>query len=390
MHDRRLKVAIVCQRCGREVAGGSEYHAFLLAEKMRPFWDVEILTTCASDYMTWENFYPEGPETIGSVPVRRFLVDHPRDVAAFNAYSERVAADPESVTIPEAEHWMTLQGPMSRSLIRYISDHRNEYHRFVFFTYLYASTYYGLRAVSDKAFLVPTAHDEWPIYLPIWDAWFGLPRAFVFNTRDERRFLQRRFPACTLKGPVVGVGMNMPASPSARRFREKFDIKDPYILYIGRVDENKGCGQLFCYFNRYKHAHPGELKLVVAGKAIMGIPAAPDILATGFISERDKFDALAGCEFLINPSPYESLSMVLLEAWSLNRPVLVNSACNVLVAQCRRSNGGLWYGDYAEFEACVRYLTRENNLGEGMNRFVDKNYGWPEVTGKLSNLLRLY
>jgi glycosyltransferase involved in cell wall biosynthesis len=383
------KVAFVVQRCGKEVNGGAELSCFFTARCMKEVWDVEILTTCAIDYITWNNYYTEGVQVVEDVPIRRFKVDQPRDIQKFNAYCQAIAPDVKNVSLARGETWMKLQGPMSSRLMEYLDFHRNDYDAFIFFTYLYATTYYGLPIVQDKAHLVPTAHDEWPIYLPIWDVLFSRPQTFIFNTVEERAFIQKRFPKTTQHGEVIGVGVQIPKHFSKDDFIVRFHINDPYILYIGRIDESKGCRQLIDYFLRYKEEYPSNIKLVLAGKAVMPIPTHQDIIPVGFIDDQAKFDALAGCKFLINPSPYESLSMVLLEAWSLNIPVLVNGAAEVMVGQCKRSNSGLWYENYDEFHACVEYLFEHPDLARRGSVFVQDNYSWPTIREKYRRLLSL-
>ncbi|MEQ8190699.1 MAG: glycosyltransferase family 1 protein, partial [Candidatus Eremiobacterota bacterium] len=156
------KIAFIVQRCGREVNGGAEAHCLTMACKMKNLWDVEILTTCAVDYITWADYYPEGVENIDGVPVRRFHTDSQRVKEEFDTYSEYIRHNINSVTEEECKKWMNLQGPVSTGLLNYIKANRDTYDRFIFFTYLYCTTYYGLPLVSEKACLVPTAHDEWP------------------------------------------------------------------------------------------------------------------------------------------------------------------------------------------------------------------------------------
>ena len=382
-----MRVAFVVQRYGLEVNGGAELECRSIAEHVNRHTPVDVLTTCAIDYITWENYYPEGVDVVEGVPIRRFQVDQPRDMQKFNEYSQSIVSNVKNVSFKKAETWMKLQGPMSSRLMEHLTSHRNNYDAFIFFTYLYATTYFGLPLVQDKAYLVPTAHDEWPIYLPIWDNLFTRPKAFIFNTAEEKTFLHKRFPKARLNGDIVGVGVNVPGQYSKKEFIAQYKVNDPYILYIGRIDESKGCGQLIDYFERYKRESPSNVKLVLAGKAVMEIPKHPEIIELGFIDDQTKFNALEGCEFLVNPSPYESLSMVLLEAWSLNKPVLVNAAAEVMVGQCKRSNSGLWYANYDEFRECVNYLLIHRDIARGGSTFVQENYSWNVIRDKYRLIL---
>jgi glycosyltransferase involved in cell wall biosynthesis len=387
-----MKLAFVVQRYGVEVSGGSEYHCRMIAELLSKHFDVEVITTCALDYTTWENYYPEGEENLNGVIVRRFPVDKPRDIRKFNSFSEKVLLNPH--TREDEIKWMKLQGPYSTKLIEFIKENRNNFDFFIFFTYLYCTTFFGLPIVKEKAILVPTAHDEPPIRLSIFTEIFQSPRLIIYNTPEEKEFVNLLFRNDDIPSEVVGLGVNPPKKISGDRFRSKYKIKSPFILYIGRIDESKGCGELFEYFSRYKKEEKSDLKLVLIGKAVMKIPKRDDIIHMGFLEEEDKYDAIVASELLVMPSKYESLSIVLLEAWSCGVPVLANAGCEVLKAQCLRSNGGLWYENYDEFKECLNLLLSDKELrrklGENGRRYVQKNYSWDVIEKKFLKLLKKF
>ena len=378
------RVAFVVQRCGLEVNGGAELLCRLIAQQMALRCPTEVLTTCAVDYVTWANHYPPGEERLGELVIRRFPVAKPRDIDAFNRISGAVNPRMGSLSLAEEEAWMKEQGPWSPELFDYLKAHHGDYDAFFFFTYLYASTYYGLPLVADKAVLVPTAHDEWPIYFGMFDKMFALPQAFVFQTPEELGFLRRRFPTARLNGPVLGVAVDPPARTDPEAFRRTYSIDKPFILYAGRIDGNKGVGQLVADYQAYQRVSgDSETELVLVGKRAMEIPDLPGVRVLGFVPEQDKWDAIAASEVVLMPSAYESLSIACLEAWSLGKPVLVNAKSEVLVGQSRRSQGGLWYQDPDEFCAALECILREPEvkraLGAQGRQFVETNYRWPLI-----------
>jgi glycosyltransferase involved in cell wall biosynthesis len=378
---RRKRVGFVVQRCGLEVNGGAESLCLQIAQRMAVFWETEVLTTCARDYMTWENFYPEGIEEIGSTMVRRFPVDHPRDVPAFDNLSAELHSRRDEAPLAEQEKWMRAQGPMSCALLDHLRGEKDSYDAFIFFGYLYATTYFGLPLVADRAWLEPLAHDEWTIYLGMWDGFFSLPTGFIFNTAAERNFVQRRFPRNHLPGPIAGVGITPPAEIDVQEFKARYHLSAPFLLYVGRIDESKGCGTMFEYFIRWKKETALPHKLVLLGKEVMAVPFHDDIIHLGFVGEAEKWAAMKGCDWLLMPSPNESLSMALLETWSVGRPALVTARSEVLAAHCQESHGGLWYEDFEEWSAALAIADEETKqvLGRQGKAYVEQCYSWDRV-----------
>jgi glycosyltransferase involved in cell wall biosynthesis len=364
------------------VNGGAEAHCLAIAHRMSAYWDTEVLTTCAVDYVTWEDFYPAGQQKVGEVLIRRFPVAAARETATFNRLSEGIHAKRGAATPEEEERWMQAQGPCCPELVTYLEATATQYDAFIFFTYLYWHTWKGLPHVSERAILVPLAHDEWTIYLNIFRRIFATARHFIFNTLEEKSFLQRLYPEKRFDGPIVGVSVDRPSHVDPLKFRREHNIEDGFLLYVGRIDPSKGCAELFDYFIKHRQEGRSPTKLVLLGKPVMNIPQHPDILPLGFVSEETKWNALAACEALVMPSVNESLSMVLLEAWSVGRPVMVNGGCEVLVGQCRRSNGGLWYSNYQEWTQileCLQSGPVSSVLGRQGWRFVREHYSWSSI-----------
>jgi glycosyltransferase involved in cell wall biosynthesis len=184
----------------------------------------------------------------------------------------------------------------------------------------------------------------------------------------------------------------VPQEVSGQRARHKFGLTSPYFIYVGRIDANKGCAELFDHFVDYVAISERPLDLVLIGTPILEIPSHPRIRHLGFVSDADKFDAIAGATALIMPSYFESLSMVALEAWALGRPVLANGRCDVLVGQSQRSNAGLYYQNAAEFRAAADRLLEDEALaralGENGRAYYSDNYAWPVIERKYLDMFK--
>jgi glycosyltransferase involved in cell wall biosynthesis len=386
-----VKIALVVQRYGAEISGGAELHARYIAERLAPHTEIEVLTTCAKDYITWRNELPAGDDQCNGVRVRRFPVSRPRSVEDFGRRSQFVFE--RSHSIADELAWLTSEGPTSPDLIRHLSRVAGQFDFFVFFSYRYYHAWHGARAVAGKAILVPTAERDPAIGLSIFGPLFRGVRALMYNSFEERALIEG-VAGQSIPGVVVGVGSEIPERTQPWRFRKKFNVKRPFAIYVGRIDENKGCKELFDFFERYASMYPHGLDLVLVGSAVLEVPKHPRIRHVGFLPDEDKFDAIAAADVLIMPSTYESLSMVALEAWALGKPVLANGHCDVLRGQCVRSNGGLYYENFDEFAEALYALEASGPLGAIFGRngreFFRRHYAWPVIERKyLDTLTRL-
>jgi len=342
------------------------------------------LTTCAIDYVTWKNELDPGVETINGVTVRRFKVKHARSPETFGRLSDRVFRERHSVSDELA--WIDAEGPTSTALIDFLSRHGAEYDYCLFFSYRYYHAFHGARATASRAVLVPTAERDSAIGLAIFPPVFRGVRAVMYNSPEERAMIHAVAGNDDVPGVVVGIGSDVPQNPQPNRFRQKHRVRGPFAIYVGRIDRNKGCQELFDYFGGYLRESAGELSLMLVGHPLLPIPDHPRIRHLGFVDDLDKFDAMAAADVLIMPSYFESLSMVALEAWALGRPVLVNGACDVLKGQCLRSNAGLYYDSYAEFVETLRALEQHKWLGATLGRngrqYFREHYDWSVIEGK--------
>ena len=414
-----MKIGFIVQRYGAEILGGSEYHCRLIAERLAQRHAVEVLTTCARDYITWANEYPPGIDRIRGVTVRRFPVAEERDIHGFNRYSDWIFANPH--TAEDEQRWLRMQGPWCPALLDYLQAHHRSYDALIFFTYLYAPTVLGLAVDPERSILVPTAHDEPAIHLDLYREMFRRPSAIAYNTDVERNFLKSTFQIRTIAEETVGCGVDLlagegdgpPIAPiggeslgddegdtpsdvlaqlKARgiAFRRRHRLHGSFLLYGGRIDAGKGCEELLEYFTSYKE-QGGDATLVLMGVKLMQIPEVPWVRFAGLLSERERLQALEAASVVVIPSPFESLSLLALEAMAVGTPILCNGRSDVLVEHCVKSNAGLYYTDREEFIECGSLLLADERMRRSMGRngkeYVKRNYRWDVILSKYDRLI---
>jgi glycosyltransferase involved in cell wall biosynthesis len=407
-----VKIAFIVQRYGAEILGGSEYHCRLIAERMATKHDVEVLTTCARDYITWKNEYPEGIDRIRGVTVRRFANSRAREIQSFNQLSDWIFHNDH--TRDDELRWLEEQGPWSPPLAEYLRRHHASYDALIFFTYLYAPTVLGLGVDPARSILVPTAHDEPAIHLSIYRELFSQAVAVAFNTEVEKNFLKTTFDMRPAAEETVGCGVDLlhdealqpheepedeeeahRTLPSHLRsrgtaFRRRHRLQGQFLLYGGRIDAGKGCEELFEYFTSYKE-QGGDATLALMGVKLMQLPEVPWVKFAGLLSERERLHALEAATVVVVPSPFESLSLLALESMAVGTPVLCNARAEVLVDHCHNSNAGLYYQDRDEFIECTKMLLADDRLRERMGRngkdYVRRNYRWDAIMQKYDRLM---
>src|SRR5262245_32349797 len=249
-----MRIAFIVQRYGSEVLGGSEQLCRLLAERLAIQHDVEVLTTCARDYVTWKNEYPEGPDRVRGGTVRRFATAKTRDIDSFNRYSEWIFANPH--TRDDEVEWLMQQGPWCRALPDHLLRQYQQYDVLIFFTYLYATSVLGTEISPGRSVLVPTAHDEPAIKLDIFKDLFNRVAALCYLTESEKQFVQHQFPDRPLLEELTGVGVDIPQqqpyprmpapveeeSPEAEPAEEAGMSNGPEALRRGRAENGASVG----------------------------------------------------------------------------------------------------------------------------------------------------
>ena len=385
----RPSVLVVVQRYG-DVSGGAEAHARALVAHLRPHADFQVATTTAADYWRWGNTYTAGIDAVDGVPVHRFPVEAGR-ARDFRLHEHRAFAKEHSLAAEDA--FVRAQGPVVPELLEHLRRYGRDFDAVLFFTYIYYPTAFGLPLVPERAILVPTAHDEPALRLSVYKRLFHAPRAFAFNSIEERRLVHRTFANQRIPGDIVGVGVDVAAARDAERFRARFGIEGPYLLYLGRIVESKGCATLFHHFGRWQRSRGAtSATLVLAGRGApeMAVPSDVRIRHVGGLTDTQKFDALAGASALVMPSLLESLSIVTLEAWAAGRPVIVDARSPVLGSMTARARGGLAYRSWMEFAEVAELLVSDAATGDRLGRcgqqFVAATYTWPVVVEKYRDL----
>lgn len=383
------KIAFVVHRYGPDVNGGAEYHCRVLAEHMTSRYEVDVLTSCARNTLPWDNAYQAGVEVMNQVNVHRFPLEKMRDDVLFDELYKMLAKGDKEIE----EEWISQMGPYCPSFITFLEGNADKYEAVIFITYAFYLTVKGMGLHLENSILLATAHDDASIRLPIYREVFRAPKAFLYNSVEEREFIIKNFHTEAKPSRLTCVGIDtletgIYALPDSLK-----PYKDNYIIYVGRVSNGKNFSELNRNFIEYKRRHPSSLKLVVVGRTDdkMTLTYSEDIIYIGFVSEEEKTAVLANAKLLVMPSLYESLSLVILESMAVKRPVLVNGRCAVLKGQCIRSNAGLYYTDYFEFEAALDYMLSNKEAYQQMCQngycFVKENYSWDKVVADVGSLI---
>jgi len=388
-----MKLAIVIPRYGPKIVGGAESFARQLAEHLPTSeYDVEVLSTCAHDLTTGQNVYPAGLTYINGVRVRRFLIDTRfRDVARFHAINRKLSMQ---VPLDVAEQYAWIDNNIhSPALYSYLVRYGEQFDLLLFIPYLYGITYYGSVLHPQKTVLWPCLHDEAFAYFLETRLMLTACRGVMLNSEPELQLLREQLKLLVSRPAIVGGGIEIPVV-NTQRFRRKWKIRDPFLLYAGRLTAAKNVDTLIAYFIRYKQKHPGPLKLVLMGEGDLPLPRHSDILSIGFQSEEDKHDVYAAATALLQPSLMESFSIVIMESWAVGVPVLVHGDCEVTRHHVTHSNGGLYYTNFAEFTGVLDWLlthpTERAAMGQLGRSYVLQKYNWAAVLARFREAVALW
>ncbi len=367
--------------------GGAETLLRQLAERLVALgWQVDYLTTCARNHFTWENEIPPGRTSIAGITVHYFPVDSDRNLDTFLTIQNRICRCAE-VSREEELSWHR-NNVNSQALYQYLKTEGHQYHRIIMGPYLFALVFFASQIHPEKTLLLPCLHDESFAYLKTIRDMFQAVRGWIFNSEPEQYLAQRLYGLDLTKAHVVGMGLTrFESHPDA--FRQRHQLTSPYVIYSGRREPMKGTPILLDYLDIFRERTGVDMKLVLTGSGPYTPPTrlAPHLLDLGFVTEQEKHDAMAGAIAFCHPSVNESFSIVILESWLAGTPVLVHGAGEVMPDHCRKSNGGLWFKNYPEFEESLSLLSAKPSLrtalGEAGRHYVQSNYSWAAVESRL-------
>lgn len=357
--------------------------------------ELEILTTCVKEFSSdWSvNFYKEGPADEGGIKVLRFPA-RKRDTEAFDAVNLKfikgipVSAEEEQIFMREMVN--------SPKLYEYMNEHQDEYSLFVHIPYMFGTAYNGIKVCPEKSVLIPCLHEEAYAHMSLWNDVFSKLAGMIYLSTPEMKLANELYDLKKVKQEVLGAGVDSDFDPDPSRFREKFKINDPFILYAGRKDTGKNVDLLIRYFCEFKKRNPSfdSLKLILIGGGSIDIPKdySSQIIDLGFVDREDKYDACAASLCMCQPSTHESFSIVIMESWLCRRPVLVHENCDVTCAFARESNSGLYFKDFYDFEGAVKYYLQNPDTADAMGntgrQYVLERFTWDVITRKFTEFLK--
>ncbi len=394
MPDSPIRLGIVVPRYGPRVLGGAETFARQFAEHLSPGeFDVTVLTTCACDLLTWRNEYPPGEARINNVRVLRFPIDRQRrDARLFQRLTDRFNRG-EPASPADQAAWLE-HGAHSPGLYLHLARHGSSYDLLIFLPYLFGTTIYGSAIWPEKSVICPCLHDEPYAYFADVRLMLHSARGLIFISPAEQALAETKLGVRHPAARLVGVGLDEFAA-DGERFRLKFGLDGPFVLYAGRLDPMKNVMQLLDFFLAYRQANPERpLKLALAGSGPLRLPDHPDLVPLGFLDQTDLHDAYAAAVALCQPSLVESFSIVLMEAWLAGTPALVHGGCPVTRDHVMRSNGGLYFSSAAEFgEALDWYSDHPQErwqMGALGRAYVQREFSWPVVLDRFRAALALW
>jgi len=417
-----VRLAFVTPRYGADLSSGPEHACRLLAEQVCHRHDVDVLTTCARDPLTWRNEYAEGSDRVRGVLVRRFPVGQPHDREAFAQFSTRVTASPRS-RADELE-WVRRLGPVSAGLLDHLKRQHRVYDALVFFSLEHAPTVEGVRLAPERTILFPHLQLRASLRFALWKEILESVRAIGFLSEFERRLTRQYVGAEVQTEEVVGIGIDPPPQLAYPRhqqdpadtltteddsdaelsqtpeptylssrgvtFRRRHRLYGSFALYGGRVESDNGCEEMLEYFDGLS-VDQEQIPLVLMGVKMMKLPEQTGVRLGGVLPDRERMAAYEAADVTIAPDADDLLAQAPLESLAVGTPVLASARNAAAVEHCRRSNGGLYYANREEFVEAFQLLAGSTRLrealGENGRNYVRQHFRWEHVLGRFERLV---
>jgi len=386
-----MTIVFVTPWYGQDISGGAEAEVRRTAEHLREAGlPAEVWTTCVRDFRAdWsQNYHRPGRSNENGVPVWRFPVRR-RNRDAFDVVNLKLMHG-LSIT-PEEEQIYVQENVCSPALTQQIAEHR-ETTRFCFIPYMFGTTYWGIKMCPRDAFLIPCLHDEAYVRLGVFRDMLSLVHRLILHTPAELALARSLCDLPDEAFVLMGEGVDMDFTTNGPAFRQKYNVVGSFVLYAGRKDHGKNVEQLVDFFRRYR-AYRGpvcELVMIGGGSSPGADQSGDGIRDLGFVPAQDKYNAYAAATVLCHPSLQESFSLVMMEAWAAGTSVLAHGDCAVTREHCVRSNGGLYFTNYPEFETCVDLMlsqpTLRRRLAAHGQDYVRRNYRWDTIVARYQNL----
>ena len=382
------KIGFVAPWYGEKIPGGAEMELRGLIHHLQDAGvELEVLTTCIRDFMwNWnDNYHKPGDYVEAGIHIKRFKVKRGNhDI--FGRINNKLL---NNVAISLAEENAFIEEIVrSTDMEEYIRKNKEAYSLFVYIPYMFGTTYHGVMGCPEKSVLIPCLHDENYAYMSVYKHCFEKAKGMIFHAKPESDLANKLYCLDNVKNAILGEGVDTDLKGNPNRFRDKYEISEPFILYAGRKDKTKNVDLLIKYFERYKKENNTNLKLIMIGPAQIEVPSsiAKEVQDLGFVPLQDKYDAYTAAHMLCQPSKNESFSLVIMESWLAGRPVMVSGECAVTANFAEESNGGFYFNDYYQFEAQVNYLLEHPQIATQMGKqgrdYVISNFSWDVIVEK--------
>ena len=418
-----MRFAFVTPRYGADISSGAEHACRLLAERVCERHEVEVLTTCARDPLTWKNEYSEASDRVRGVLVRRFAVNQMRDDDTFRRLSSRLFAEPHSRA--DEEDWVRRLGPLAPGLIDHLKRRNRSYDAVVFFSLYHATTVHGVAAAPERSVIFPHVRLDAALRFSIWREVLGSTRAVGYLSAAERGLVRGYLRVVPASEEVVGIGVDMPTQQAYPRhqqdpadslperddedgtppeteqapeylagrgipFRRRHRLHGPFALYSGRVESNNGCEEMLEYFDSF--VADSDAALVLTGVKLMKVPEEPHIRMPGIVADRERMIAYEAADVTLAPDPDDLVAQPVLESLAVGTPVLVNARNGSAAEHCQRANAGLYYANREEFVESLRLLMTDTRLrerlGESGREYIRQHHRWDVVMARFERLAR--